>query len=70
MTLLTRGLGAVAKNFIQRIKKTPNKTFADPSFNVSGKIQKKKIIKEQKSKAQKYKEKGDTYKAPMRFGVK
>ena len=70
MTLLTKGFGAVAKNFIQRIKKTPNKTFADPSFNVSGKIQKKKIIKEQKSKAQKYKEKGDTYKSPVHFGEK
>ena len=42
MTLLTKGLGAVAKNFIQRIKKTPNKVFADPSFNVSGKTQKRK----------------------------
>ena len=70
MTLLTKGLGAVHKNFVKRITKTPNKTFKDPIYGSSGKDVKKNIIKEQTNKAQKFKQKGDTYQAPIHFGEK
>ena len=30
MTLLTKGLGAVHKNIVRRITKTPNKIIKDP----------------------------------------
>ena len=50
----------VGKNFIKNLNKTPNK-------NLGGKIQKKKIIQQEKTIIKKQ---GDDFKPPITFGNK
>ena len=55
------------KRQIKTIKKTPDKNFTSKNSNKSGKVEKKKAIKQQKDIVNSYNAKGDVYQGPFKM---